>query len=223
MCGRYTLRATPQELAEFFELTRAPELEDRPNICPTQSVLGITLADDSNKREARDFRWGLVPSWSRDPTGGAKMINARSETAAEKPAFRAAFKRRRCLIPADGFYEWRKVAGQKKKQPCYVSVHDQPLIAFAGLWERWEKENQDPLITCTILTTSANSKISAIHDRMPVILHPETYDLWLAAGSDTEELKALMQPYPSEEIDMSEDMADRLLSSGERGHQGSLF
>ncbi|MBX3441220.1 MAG: SOS response-associated peptidase [Planctomyces sp.] len=177
MCGRYTLRTTPQELVEVFSLFREPdELRPRYNIAPTQTVL--TVRHQNSHRVPAPARWGLIPSWSKDPKAAARMINARAETVAEKPAFRSAFKARRCLIPSDGFYEWKSI--DDRKQPYHIRPADQPLFAFAGLWETWKPpEGAEPVETCTILTTEADARMRGLHDRMPVILPPETWGAWL--------------------------------------------
>lgn len=222
MCGRFTLRATPAELAEFFELSRAPQIEPRANIAPTQQVLGIVL-HDGEVRQAQEFRWGLIPSWAKDAREAARRINARSETVADKPSFRSAFRSRRCLIPADGFYEWKSIPGQKKKQPCWIGVRDQPLVAFAGLWEQWQPPEGDPLTTCTILTTAANSAVASLHDRMPVILPPETFDRWLHPHTPRDELLSLLLPYPAEEMVLSASLAEELLQQRPPSRQGTLF
>jgi putative SOS response-associated peptidase YedK len=223
MCGRFTLRATPRQLAEFFALLRTPQLEPRPNIAPTQAVLAIVAEETGPGRSAREFHWGLIPSWSKDPRGAAKLINARNETVAEKPAFRAAFRKRRCLIPADGFYEWRKIPGQRKKQPCWIGLRDQSLLAFAGLWEHWDAPDGSFIESCTILTTAANAAVSVLHDRMPVILPPECFDEWLQPGQDPARLPALLRPYPAEEMVLSEPLADELLAGPRPPSPPTLF
>ncbi|MBX7164944.1 MAG: SOS response-associated peptidase [Pirellulales bacterium] len=175
MCGRFTLRQPPRQLAIHFGIDEPPALRPRYNIAPTQDVAIVRLAPDGH-RELVELRWGLVPSWSQDPTIGSRMINARGETLAEKPSFRAAFKERRCLIPADGFYEWLKV--DKQKQPQFIHLPDDEPFAFAGLWEAW-RGSDPPLETCTIVTTEANSRLRGLHERMPVILDPADYAAWL--------------------------------------------
>ncbi|MCA8996435.1 MAG: SOS response-associated peptidase [Planctomycetaceae bacterium] len=201
MCGRYTLETSPRQIAEFFELLREPPWEPRNNICPTQQVLGIDLDRDGH-RQSRLFQWGLIPSWAKDPRLGSKMINARGETVAEKPSFRAAFKRRRCLIPADGFYEWKAVPGQKKKQPYHIHFRDATLMAFAGLWEHWSSSDGSEVESCTIITTEANSQMAFLHDRMPVILEPGDYALWLDPDSRPDELKRLLHPLNFAELEL---------------------
>lgn len=181
MCGRYNLRLTSAELQTFFDLFRVPEVTPRYNIAPLQSVIAIRAEPAG---WAADFlRWGLVPRWADDPAIGSRMINARSESAAEKSAFAAAFQQRRCLIPASGFYEWQPL-GKHASQPWHITrVDGRPLI-FAGLWERWERADE-VRETCTILTTSANAFMGLIHERMPVILSLEDARAWLGnSGAD---------------------------------------
>lgn len=185
MCGRFTLRAPAQRLSEAFGVEvegHAP----RYNIAPTQQVFALAVLD--GRRQLFRPGWGLVPSWSKDDKGAAKLINARAETVAEKPSFRAALKRRRCLVLADGYYEWR-AEGAKHKQPYYISLGGEPF-AFAGLYEEWHGGH-----TCTIITTEANEALRPLHGRMPVILAPEDYDGWLMPG---EPPLHLLRQYPGE-------------------------
>ena len=197
MCGRFTLAAPAEQVAAQFQLPATPELSARYNIAPTQQVLGVRAADGG--REATFFRWGLVPSWAKDLSVGSRMINARAETVAEKPSFRAALRQRRCLIPADGFYEWQ--AREGGKQPYHITMADGGLFAMAGLYERWKSPEGSWLESCTILTTEANELMRSLHDRMPVILPPEHYDLWLDPGlHDAGPLEALLVPYPAEQM-----------------------
>jgi len=181
MCGRFTLHTDPRILAKLFGLDETPYLEPRYNIAPTQPVAIVRLGQRGD-REWTHVHWGLIPSWSKDPSIGARMINARSETVAEKPSFRAAFRRRRCLVPADGFYEWQKAG--KGKQPFYITLRDGDPFAIAGLWEYWEGADGSALESCTLLTTEPNEKLAEIHNRMPVILHAEDYDEWLGDGTE---------------------------------------
>lgn len=197
MCGRFTQRADAKALAKAFGVAEVPEVEARYNVAPTQDILGVYVSPDG--REAKLFRWGLIPSWAKDSSIGARLINARSETVAEKPAFRRAFKQSRCVIPADGFYEWRKTDG--KKQPFFFRMRDERPFGFAGLWERWEGEGSRPVNSCAILTTGANEVLRPVHDRMPVILHPEDYELWLDADARKLDLvKEVLRPYPPEDM-----------------------
>jgi putative SOS response-associated peptidase YedK len=195
MCGRYTLKTPAAQLALPFGLDKLPELTPRLNIKPTQQIL--TVRDVGEGPVAVNVRWGLIPSWAKDASCSAKMINARAETIGEKPAFRTALKRRRCLIPADGFYEWQKLDA-KNKQPWYFTLPEEEPFAFAGLWESW-KSSDGPLETATIITTAANETLAFAHDRMPVILPPEHYARWLdpKAEGDPAILK-LLQPYAGE-------------------------
>lgn len=192
MCGRFTLLATGQELADHYQLTETPPSAPRYNIAPTQPVAAVRLSQDGQAREFTFFRWGLVPSWAEDISIGSRMINARSETAAEKPSFRAAFKRRRCLIPASGFYEWQKVDG--RKQPLYIYSVQESLMSFAGLWELWQSADGSMIETCTILTTGPNAFMEPIHNRMPVIVEPPDYSMWLDLETPVDQLQHLLRP-----------------------------
>jgi putative SOS response-associated peptidase YedK len=197
MCGRYVLIAEPQQVQQEFNLKNVPELAPRYNIAPTQPVAIIT---NDAPEELTIVQWGLVPSWSKDPKVGSKMINARSDTAAEKPSFRTAFKRRRCLIPVSGFYEWGTTE-EKNKQPHYIFVKDKDVFSFAGLWEVWYGPDGEELWTCSILTTDANDKIESLHHRMPVILDGEDRNTWLDKATDVAELQALMKPFDGNKMD----------------------
>ena len=192
MCGRFSLTQSASALAEAFQLEEQSAWQPRYNIAPTQTVAAIAMAS-FEIRQMRLFRWGLVPSWAKDLAIGAKLINARAETVAEKPSFRAAFKQRRCLILADGFYEWQHV-DRKIKQPYYFQLADRQPFAFAGLWERWQGDAA-AVETCTILTTQANEVLQPVHDRMPVIIAPEQYNQWLDSNTAAEVLQALLHPY----------------------------
>ncbi len=203
MCGSYTLKTPGKLLADLFGLAEEPPLQPRYNIAPTQPVpiIRVLRVNPSTKqRELVPLRWGLVPSWADDPAIGNRMINARAETVASKPAFRGAFKYRRCLIPADGFYEWKKEGS--RKQPLYIRRKDGQPFAFAGLWEDWEREGE-VIQSCAIITTEANDLMSEFHDRMPVILNPRDYDLWLDPDvQDPTLLEPLLRPYPSDEMEV---------------------
>lgn len=186
----------PREaIAKVFDLALVPMLEPRYNIAPTQLVPTVLRSPEQNdERQFQMLRWGLIPSWAKDLAMGARLINARAETAAEKPSFRAAFRHRRCLVVADGFYEWQRQEG--KKQPFYFRLQDGQPFGFAGLWERWEAPDGETIESCTILTTEANELLRPIHDRMPVILDPKDYDLWLDPGvQKAEPLQQLLRPY----------------------------
>jgi putative SOS response-associated peptidase YedK len=195
MCGRYRLSRRKQLIEEYFDA--APGDEDwapRYNIAPTQPVPVIRQHPKEPLRELSLVRWGLIPSWAKDSSGAARMINARSETAATKPAFRDALKFRRCLIPGDVFYEWKRTG--KTKQPFCFEVNEGELFAFAGIWERWKDPNGQWVKSCSILTTIPNAVTAAIHDRMPVILDPDGYDLWLDPGmNDAGEACELLKPF----------------------------
>jgi putative SOS response-associated peptidase YedK len=197
MCGRFTQRANSKRIAKEFKVAEAPTTEARYNIAPTQDVLAVYEHEDGH--EATFFKWGLVPSWAKDELMGARLINARSETVAEKPAFRQAFKQRRCIIPADGFYEWQLMGG--RKQPFFFRMKDERLFGFAGLWEHWEGEGGRVINSCAILTTEANEVLRPVHHRMPVILHPDDYGLWLGAEArELDLVKEVLRPYPSGEM-----------------------
>ncbi|UZR27355.1 SOS response-associated peptidase [Methylococcus mesophilus] len=207
MCGRYSLKGTFEDITENFKVDR--RLRDiakavlRYNIAPSQQIVAVRTAPDG-LRELVPLKWGLLPSWSKEPKAEYSTINARAETVAEKPAYRAAFKHRRCLIPADGFYEWQARPGFKLKQPWYIQLTGGELFAFAGLWERWEPrpgQSGEPIETCTIIVTDANALMRPIHDRMPVILDPAAYDVWLdPAFHEREALQSLLRPYPADEM-----------------------
>jgi putative SOS response-associated peptidase YedK len=197
MCGRFTLTKSGDALAQAFNLEEIPEIAPQYNIAPTQNIVAVLRNPESKKRQAQQLRWGLIPSWAKDASMGAKLINARAETVAEKPSFRSAFKHRRCLIVADGFYEWQKQ--ENKKQPYYFRLLNGQPFAFAGLWEKWQSPDGEEITSCTILTTEANELMQSIHERMPVILNPQDYDLWLDPEVKTAEpLKQLLHPYPSD-------------------------
>lgn len=199
MCGRFALTANPEAIQQAFNLDSVTqELVPRYNIAPSQPIAVIT---NQNPKQLDFFKWGLIPSWSKDPAIGNKMINARAETAAEKPSFKAAFKRRRCLIPASGFYEWP----QTTKQPMYIHLKGQDVFAFAGLWEQWFSPDGSEILSCTILTTEPNELLSTFHHRMAVILRPEDYATWLTPGEvDPKTLMPLMQPYSADRMDAYE-------------------
>jgi putative SOS response-associated peptidase YedK len=204
MCGRYRLSRRKQLVEEYFgAVSEDYEWNPRYNVAPSQPVLTIRQDAREPVRKLSTMRWGLIPSWAKDPGIGYKTINARAETVAMTPSFREPFKSQRCLIPVDGFYEWQK--NGNTKQPYCFEVNDGELFAFAGLWDRWKNPQGEPIETCTILTTTPNSLLADIHDRMPAILQPGDYDLWLDTafrntGSVSEMLKpfdaALMRRYP---------------------------
>jgi len=198
MCGRFTLTVDPGELQQQFGLKEPPpaELAPRFNIAPSQAVAVVANNAD---RALELFQWGLIPSWAKDPKIGNKLINARAETLAEKPSFRNALKRRRCLVVADGFYEWKKEGGDPRgagKTPMYIQLNDGRPFAFAGLWEVWQPPDGGLLKTCTIITTEPNALLAPIHNRMPAILPPGAYDKWLTpAELPSAEAMKLLRPY----------------------------
>lgn len=197
MCGRFTVSASPELLAEVFSLDEIPvDFKPRFNMAPGQN---IPLVRAQTPRQLEFFRWGLIPSWAKDANIGNRMINARSETVAEKPSFRAAFKKRRCLIVADGFYEWKRTASGKV--PHYLRLKNHRPFAFAGLWECWKAADQSPVYSCTILTVAPNPLVAEIHDRMPVILEGAQRDTWLASDADSKRLAAILRPLPAEEME----------------------
>jgi putative SOS response-associated peptidase YedK len=200
MCGRFSITTTPEAMRAIFDYENVPNLEPRFNVAPTQPIITIRMTDAGTRTLAM-ARWGLIPSWSKDGTAAAKMINARGETLLEKPSFREAFLQRRCLVLADGFYEWRIEDG--KKQPFRIGMKGGTVFAFAGLWESWQAkqdgygyEEGDLVETVTIVTTDANDKLRPIHHRMPVILPPEDYAAWLDPANDVANCQKLLKPYP---------------------------
>ena len=206
MCGRFTLNTPASEIATLFDGLEIPPQEPRHNICPTQDVLAVRQIDQ--QAQAVMLRWGLVPFWAKELKIGSRMINARSETVFEKPSFRAAAKSKRCVIVADGFYEWTPVEGQKKKQPWLIARADNRPLLMAGLWERWRDKSAGPdapvVETCTIVTTAANKFMSPIHNRMPVLLDDEQLSFWLdVTFDDRDRLASLLQPSPWEGFETS--------------------
>jgi putative SOS response-associated peptidase YedK len=197
MCGRYTLKTPAGVLTERFDIEESStSITSSYNIAPTQQV--ATVLAENGKRKLEMLHWGLIPSWAKDPKVGNRMINARAETVAEKPSYRKAFQERRCLIVADGFYEWQKT--DNGKQPFYIRMEDESPFAFAGLWESWR--NGGEIRSCTIITTTPNELAASIHNRMPVILHPEDYDMWLDPDfEEREPLTSLLKPFPAEAME----------------------
>lgn len=202
MCGRFTLRASLSRLiAEFAIGPTAFVLDARYNIAPSQPVVAVRRSDTTGGRELCMLRWGLVPSWADDPSLGSRMINARAESVADKPAFRGAFARRRCLVPADGYYEWQALDKPRRKQPYFIHLQDEGLFAFAAVWEAWSSADGEPLETCAIITTDANEQTAAIHHRMPVILGPADYDVWLQPSRLEEEAwRRMRQPFAGDRM-----------------------
>jgi putative SOS response-associated peptidase YedK len=199
MCGRFTLTVDPGELKEAFENYTFPtQFAPRFNIAPTQPVLAIP---NDVKNAAVFFVWGLIPSWAKDPSIGNKLINARGETVTEKPSFRGSFKYKRCLILADGFYEWKAEPGAKIKTPYFIHMKDRGPFAFAGLWDEWNSPDGGSIHTCTIITTEPNELMSTLHSRMPVILDAKDYDRWLDPAPQTpENLLPLLKPFPADRM-----------------------
>jgi putative SOS response-associated peptidase YedK len=195
MCGRFRLSRRKQLVEEYFDCSSdESDWSPRYNIAPTQPIPVIRQNPKEPIRELSLMRWGLLPSWAKDSSSAARMINARSETAGTKPAFRDALKSRRCLIPADGFYEWVRTG--KSKQPYCFEVNDGEMFAFAGIWDRWRESSGKTVESCSILTTIPNAVTSAVHNRMPVILDPDAYDLWLDPGMrDVSAVSELLKPY----------------------------
>ncbi len=203
MCGRYSLTTPLEAMSDLFGFVERPNLAPRYNVAPTQQVAAVRLGGEG-KRHFVWLRWGLIPGWAKDPAIGSRMINARAESVAEKPAFRAAFRARRCLILADGFYEWQARGGDKDKaakQPYRITLTDGGPFGLAGLWESWrDPQSGEPIESCTIITTEASEGLRSIHPRMPVIVPPKSHAIWLDSASRSEEALALLRPYPSEAL-----------------------
>ncbi|MBI5342059.1 MAG: SOS response-associated peptidase [Deltaproteobacteria bacterium] len=199
MCGRFTLFEPDKMLAKSFDLGEIPRLAPRYNVAPGQPVAAVRASSSGGARELAFLRWGLIPSWAKDPSIGGRLINARAETVGEKPVFRNAFRRRRCIVPASGFYEWQRT--ERRKQPYYIRMRDGRMFGIAGLWDRWEGEDGSVAETCAVLTTAANAALAPVHDRMPVILDPGVYDRWLdiAAGAPGS-LQPLLVLFPPDEM-----------------------
>jgi len=197
MCGRFTLTADISTLQESFPFVEMPQgMQPHFNIAPTQPV-AVVPNDGRNKLDF--FVWGLIPSWAKDPNIGSRLINARAETLHEKPSFRTAFRRRRCLVLADGFYEWRQA--ERGKTPMYIRLASGKPFAFAGLWESWNSPDGSNVLSCTIITTQPNELMATIHNRMPVILPEEAYPIWLESSeADPQRLTGLLKPYPAEQM-----------------------
>lgn len=197
MCGRFALSAPEPDLRRHFDVTVQVSLPPRYNIAPGQQI--AILRPGSSGKELAMLRWGLIPFWAGDAGMGSRLINARAETLEEKSSFRVCFKRNRCLIPADGFYEWQEVPGRKKKQPYFVRRKDKELFAMAGLWSTWKNRATGEVVeTCAIITTDANSLLAGIHNRMPAILPQERYDPWLNPHTGSGELKNMLMPFDAE-------------------------
>ena len=205
MCGRYSLHTEPEELARLFrlpidEVLRMFDVAPRYNIAPTDTVLAVRAGRDRDRRPAA-LRWGLVPPWANNVSMGARTINARAETLLERPAFRDPFQEKRCLILADGFYEWRKLP--TRRQPYLIRLKSGAPFAFAGLWDHWKTKKQEPIESCAIITTEPNELTTMLHDRMPVILPPHVYDVWLDPDMrDVDTLLGLLRPFAAQEMEM---------------------
>jgi len=207
MCGRYTLKKTKNELEKQFNIVYSSiKVQQRFNIAPTQIV--PTVIETGKGNELHGYRWGLIPHWAKDKSIGNKLINARAETVHEKPSFRKSFKTQRCLIPADGFIEWKKQG--KEKYPHYISLKSDTVFAFAGIWAEW-RMGEEVIRSCCIITTEANPYLQPIHNRMPVILNPEDYSIWLAPVEKAETLRSLLRPFPEDQ--MKEYEASREINS----------
>jgi putative SOS response-associated peptidase YedK len=208
MCGRYVTQSSPALLAERFAAVevRIPELEPNFNVAPRTKVPVVAVREDHRVLDL--LRWGLVPSWAKEEKIGDRLINARAETVATKPAYRRAFAKRRCIIPADGFYEWRKLEDRKQKQPYFVFRRDREPLAFAGLWEIWhdpERDDAERVRSCVIVTTNANRLMAPVHDRMPVILPEAAWQEWLDPDNhDVEQLQRLLVPAADDVLEMYE-------------------
>lgn len=198
MCGRFTITLEPGEFQEILDLGDLPaDFVPRYNVAPTQPV---AVSRDFTSHQVEWMRWGLVPFWAKDPSIGVKMINARSETLLEKPSFREAFAKRRCLIPADGFYEWQKFPAKKPSIPHYFRLTNKQPFFFAGLWDRWQSSDGENLTTCTIITGEPNDLVRPIHDRMPVIFDRSTAWNWVDPARSQDELIGMMKPYPEDQM-----------------------
>lgn len=191
MCGRFALAATPEELAYQFHLSRQVTIAPRYNIAPSQQIVIIRPGTNGNTTSA--VRWGFIPHWTKDENFSAKLINARAETVQDKPAFWEAFKERRCLIPATGFYEWKQEGN--RKQPYYIKMKNGGLFAMAGIWECWQNPAGETIESCAIITTEANTIVGKIHDRMPAIFPESSYGLWLSTTNDGKSLRDFLRPY----------------------------
>lgn len=200
MCGRFALRIPPKSIQQHYDLPETVELPPRYNIAPSQAVAVIRQMPAKSLRQLDLLRWGLVPYWAKDIKISYRMINARAETLSQKPSFRTAFKKRRCLVAADGFYEW--IHEGKTKQPYFIQLKNRIVFSFAGLWESWNNPDGGVIESCTIITTSANELVRKIHDRMPVILPPELYAEWLDNTIPAESVQKFLIPFPSDEMEV---------------------
>jgi putative SOS response-associated peptidase YedK len=199
MCGRFTIAAEKEKVRDVVPGMKVVEWHGpRYNVAPSQPVPVVRNVDE---RVLQWRRWGLIPSWAKEPAIGSRMINARAETLAEKPAFRSAFEKRRCVIVADGFYEWQKVPGSTRRKPFHFRIEDGRPFAFAGLWDRWMSPEGEEIVTCTIITTAANERVKPVHERMPVIMRPDRIERWLNPEPVTAAvLQACLEPRPASEM-----------------------
>lgn len=197
MCGRYALNTSAQELIDHFQLVRCSDFPIRFNIAPSASVPVIRQSPDGD-RVADLLRWGLVPHWAKDPTIGAKLNNARAESVMEKPSFQSAYQRRRCLIPASGFYEWQAVPGEPRKQPWFIHLRSGEPMAMGGLWESWKDPSGEIVRTFCVVTTEANQIMAPIHDRMPVLIGAKSWSRWLDPSIPGSALAGMLNPFPAE-------------------------
>jgi putative SOS response-associated peptidase YedK len=201
MCGRFTQKAPWEKIEKEFNVKddQNMDLPPRYNIAPSQQIAAVRVLE--GVRELSPLKWGLVPSWAKDADIGNRLINARAETLAQKPSFRDAFKKRRCIIPTTGFFEWAK-KGSGAKQPFYFYLKDKDVFGFAGLWEEWlDRDSGELLETCTIITTEANEVLEPVHDRMPVIVKPKDYEQWLDPNEkNADRLQTILAPYPADEM-----------------------
>ena len=202
MCGRYKLTASWAEIHRLYDVTNSVNLRPRYNIAPTQDVLAIIYDGATKQRRGEMVRWGLVPFWAKDVKIGYHLINAKAETIAEKPSYREAFKKRRCIIPADAFYEWQET-GHSLKQPYAIAMKDRSVFGFAGLWEKWtDKASGETIRSCTIITTEPNKLCAPIHNRMPAILDPADYEQWLGErATSNNALQAMLKPFPAKQME----------------------
>lgn len=199
MCGRFVFAVSPEWIRERFQVPFVPEVPPRYNVAPTDPILAVrVLSEDPTRREAVFLRWGLVPAWAQEPTIGARMINARAETVAQRPAFRRPFRSRRCIVPLSGFYEWKQES--RGKQPYYVCHRSGQPLAVAGIWDRWEGSAGEAIESCALITVPSNRLLEPIHDRMPALLKPEEWSLWLDPRTPLETVQDLLRPYPDEEL-----------------------
>jgi putative SOS response-associated peptidase YedK len=200
MCGRFTLSTSPEELVSAFRLPETPAIQPRYNVAPSQLVAVIGLKPDGRTRGLARLRWGFVPYWANDPDSGPKPINARAETVATKPPFDESFREKRCLIPADGFFEWAAVG--RKKVAHHFRLKGGGPMAFAGLWDVWRGKGKPTVLSCAIITVTANELVRPFHERMPAVLRPEDYDLWLDNATPESELLGALSPLPVEMMDV---------------------